>query len=91
MIGKLQDDHLDVLLETMQKDQRVWFIKNSVWMLKGGIRLIMSDLTIITCVMIFIFLFYFYLFSEGMLSSLSFSNNVNKDKMVIVKYSLMNN
>ena len=53
--------------------------------------IIMSKLTIITSIMIFIFLFNFICSVRGMLSSLLFSNNVNKVKMVIAKYSPGNN
>ena len=35
-----------MLLQTMQKDQEVWFRKSLVWMLKVGIMIIMSKMTI---------------------------------------------
>ena len=40
-VGQHQNDHFDVFLQTMQKDQEVWFRKSLVWMLKVVIMLIM--------------------------------------------------
>ena len=57
MVGQHQNDHLDVVLQFMQKDQNVWFRKNLILMPKVGIMVIWSKMTICSQVVIFFFIF----------------------------------
>ena len=57
-VGQHQNDHFDVVLQTMQKDQGVWFRNKLPQMLKVGIMITWSKMTISICCH-FYFSFYF--------------------------------
>ena len=58
-VGQPQNDHFDVVLQSMQKDHGAWFKKNLPQMLKVGIRLTWSKMTICKLWLFLFYLFYF--------------------------------
>ena len=64
MIDKLQVDHLDLFLPIMQKDQKVQFKKEWLWMPKVGIRIIFPEMTICNLLTFLFSLFIFLWFIE---------------------------
>ena len=55
MIGQHQNDHFDMVLQSMQQDHDAWFRNQLLQMLKVGIKLTWSKMTIS-------YLGYFYIF-----------------------------
>ena len=62
MVGQPQNDHFDMVLQSMQKDHGAWFRNQLPQMLKVGIRMFWSKMTICICgyfYFLFLFLFLF--------------------------------
>ena len=84
-IGQNQNDHLDVLWQTRQKDLEVWFRKDSALVSKVGIRLTWSNMTI--CHFGYFYFSFLFLFCSVCvnLSLAMFENLPNKINMVFDK------
>ena len=65
MIGQDQNDHFDMVLQSMQKDLGAWFRKILAMMPKVGIMMKWSKMTICKIWLSLYFSFWFSLFSEG--------------------------
>ena len=59
MVGQHQNDHFDVVLQTMQKDHDAWFRKDLALMPKVGIMMFWSKMTICH---LWLFLFFPFIF-----------------------------